>query len=295
MANRYLILSDIHANIYALQSVLDDAGPVDGCWCLGDVVGYGPHPGECLRLLRDEIQPTIWILGNHDAALVGDFPLQGWLPDAQVALEINRQLLAQAENRDIAAWATTFFTERCLRLPCGVVVAGQTYALVHGTLGQALHGYLNFLAQTNQVGEWTGESEFKRLWQLYHVYYPEPPYPPRRLLLGQTHRPTFLRAHEAEPAAGQPYSGAFTQVPIAFNAPPCELGPLPVIINPGSVGQPRDHDNRAAYAILDVAADTIEFRRVAYDYQRTQRDMRDLPSRVKRFPAELIERLAIGT
>lgn len=302
MANRLLIISDIHANVYALQSVIDDAGPVDGCWCLGDVVGYGPHPAECLRLLRDEVQPSVWILGNHDAAWVGSISTQGWTLDAQVALEINRQLLALAENKAIAAWAKDYFTERCLALPSGIVVAGKPYIVVHGRLDNALEGYLAWLEQTQQVSEDLGTRAFKHLWQLYHIYYADyddmsPPLPPpaRRLLLGHTHLPTFLRAHAAEPAAGQPYSGAFRQLPIPFNGGPCELGPLPVIINPGSVGQPRDRDNRAAYAILDVAADTIEFRRVAYDYQRTQRDMLKLPSSVKRFPPELMDRLAAGT
>jgi hypothetical protein len=49
---RVLVLSDIHANITALEAVIDDAGPIDTAWCLGDLVGYGPDPNECIELIR---------------------------------------------------------------------------------------------------------------------------------------------------------------------------------------------------------------------------------------------------
>ena len=64
---RILVISDIHANLNALQTVLADAGEIDAAWCLGDLVGYGPDPNECIEIVKN--LPNIHcMLGNHDAA-----------------------------------------------------------------------------------------------------------------------------------------------------------------------------------------------------------------------------------
>jgi diadenosine tetraphosphatase ApaH/serine/threonine PP2A family protein phosphatase len=92
---RCLVLSDIHSNLEALQAVLDDAGPVDSTWCLGDVVGYGPDPNRCVELLRS--RPHLCVAGNHDWATLGKLDLEEFNPDARKANEWNRGQLT-ADN-----------------------------------------------------------------------------------------------------------------------------------------------------------------------------------------------------
>jgi predicted phosphodiesterase len=67
---KILIISDIHANLNALNAVIDDAGDIDSVWCLGDIVGYGPDPNECIKRIA-EIPNLTCIMGNHDAAVIG--------------------------------------------------------------------------------------------------------------------------------------------------------------------------------------------------------------------------------
>ena len=64
-----LIISDIHANLTALDAVLSDAGEVDAVWCLGDLVGYGPDPNECVERIR-QLPNLVCLIGNHDAAVI---------------------------------------------------------------------------------------------------------------------------------------------------------------------------------------------------------------------------------
>ena len=81
---RILIISDIHANLPALQRVLEDAGEVDEVWSLGNIVGYGPNPRECVEIVRT-IAPTISIIGNHDWAAIGRLSLEDFNPVARFA------------------------------------------------------------------------------------------------------------------------------------------------------------------------------------------------------------------
>ncbi len=88
---RVLVISDIHSNLEAFQAVLEDAGPVEKIWCLGDVVGYGPDPNACVDLLR--AQPHCCVAGNHDWATLGRLDLQDFNPDAREANLWNRSQL----------------------------------------------------------------------------------------------------------------------------------------------------------------------------------------------------------
>lgn len=83
---RILVISDIHANLTALNAVLDAATGVDAIWCLGDVVGYGPDPNECIARLS-KLPNLVCLQGNHDAAAVGDLPLEGFNFDARTSIE----------------------------------------------------------------------------------------------------------------------------------------------------------------------------------------------------------------
>ena len=87
-----LVLTDIHANLEALDAVLADAGEWEEMWFLGDAVGYGPDPAACVERLL-ELQPTHWLAGNHDWAALGRLDTSGFNPDARRAAEwTGRQL-----------------------------------------------------------------------------------------------------------------------------------------------------------------------------------------------------------
>ncbi|MBX5489961.1 MAG: metallophosphoesterase family protein [Chloroflexi bacterium] len=116
---RVAVLSDIHSNLAALEAVLADAGAVDAVWCLGDVVGYGPDPNECIERLRE--LHAVCIVGNHDLAAVGRAPLVDFHAEAAAAARWTRRQLTP-ENRE---WLMT--------RPERVVLADQHATLVHGS------------------------------------------------------------------------------------------------------------------------------------------------------------------
>ncbi len=90
---RCLLLSDIHSNLVAFEAVLADAGSFDQIWCLGDVIGYGPQPNECIERLRS--LPHVCVAGNHDWAAIGELDVSDFNPDASRAcLWTRRQLTA---------------------------------------------------------------------------------------------------------------------------------------------------------------------------------------------------------
>lgn len=92
---RILILSDIHANHSALEAVLSAAGPVDAVWCLGDLVGYGPDPNECIERIR-ELPNRVCLLGNHDAAVLGSIDLMAFNRDARLSIQWARAKISAA-------------------------------------------------------------------------------------------------------------------------------------------------------------------------------------------------------
>jgi predicted phosphodiesterase len=73
-----LVISDIHANLTALEAVLADAGEVDAVWCLGDLVGYGPDPNACVERIRS-LPNLICLMGNHDAAVLDQLDLNAFI------------------------------------------------------------------------------------------------------------------------------------------------------------------------------------------------------------------------
>jgi predicted phosphodiesterase len=237
---RCLLLSDIHSNLEAFQAVLDDAGQVDQVWCLGDVVGYGPDPNACVKLLRS-LSPTC-IAGNHDWATLGKLDLQDFNPDARDANLWNRQQLTPDNLAYVEA------------LP-QVAVEGQ-FTLAHGSPRHPIWEYIIYTS--------TARANFE------HFHTPH-------CLVGHTHTPTIFRlTPETE------VSGSICEQIALDDGRPVKLGPERLIINPGSVGQPRDGDSRASYVILNMEDMTIEHRRVPYPIEETQAKMmsHDLPLRL---------------
>ena len=89
---KILVMSDIHANINALESVIEDAGKVDRVWCLGDLVGYGPDPNECIKKIRS-LKNCICLMGNHDSAVLGNMDMEAFNRDARLSVEWNQKII----------------------------------------------------------------------------------------------------------------------------------------------------------------------------------------------------------
>lgn len=241
---RILIISDIHANLTALEAVLADAGEVDEVWCLGDLVGYGPDPNECIERVR-ALPNLTCLMGNHDLAAVGNMPLAAFNTEARRSL----------------AWQQETLTPENLAFLCALPTELQTrgeISLVHGSPRDPVWEYvLNTLVARISLQffgtPWcfTGHSHFQVVFQ----YNPE----------------------KDDMTIETPKSGG--RYPLTGRA----------MLNPGSIGQPRDRNPLAAYALYYPEEKIWEPRRVAYDVKSVQKRILDAG-----LPARHAERLAGG-
>lgn len=233
------IISDVHGNLEALTAVLDRIGHARTIYCAGDIVGYGPNPNECCRLLREhDVQ---CVRGNHD----------------HVCATLEEGEPAGKEARKSFQWTHEQLTEENIEwlrsLPLQLDVDGMS--MVHGAPGsrrENLHAYV--------LDYYYSDERYEAL--LEQV-------PGKRLVLGHTH---ITLSH----------------------------GVNSRILNPGSVGQPRDGDWRASYATIEdirygfrfvpslkasfsMTPDVVHFHRAEYDIEETARKIEeetDLPSRL---------------
>lgn len=254
---RVLILSDIHANLEALNAVVEAAPHCDQVWNLGDVVGYGANPNEVIEIASS--LGSVVVRGNHDKACSGVDRLDSFNPIAARA----------------AAWTHSVLTlehlEWLRQLPLGPIVTGNPQAsCAHGspldedqylvTLQDAAPSLvhaptrINFFGHTHIQGAFATNGE-----DLFHIV---PEYGGRG-----------AEEYELPLREGARY-----------------------LINPGSVGQPRDRDWRAAFAIFEteqvddsLTAQRVTFYRVPYDVERAQQKIRDA-----NLPDRLASRLAEG-
>lgn len=240
---RVLIISDIHANLAAFQAVLDDAaGQWDIIWCLGDLVGYGPDPNECVALLREH--EHISLCGNHDWAVLDKLDIQNFNREAQTAIRWTQQAIS-SDTHDYLDGLEPSLVE-------------PPFTLAHASPRQPVWEYI--------LDPYTAATNFD---------YFDTPY----CLVGHTHVPVIFEEGEDEQVAfRKPDYG--TQL---------KLNAHRLIINPGSVGQPRDSDPRAAYALLNTDEATWQHRRVVYPVAVTQDKMRQYG-----IPTRLIKRLEFG-
>ena len=242
---RYLIISDIHGNLAAFEAVLQHATGYDKIWCLGDMVGYGPDPRECIERLRP--LNHVCVAGNHDWAVLGKLDLEDFNPDARYACMWSREQLRPEDLTYLEA------------LPQSVVEDGFT--LVHGSPRQPIWEYILYPSIARPNFTYFGT---------------------QCCLVGHTHTPIIFRLRQSETietcdALPVPYNGSML---IAEDR---------LIINPGSVGQPRDGDARASYLILDTEQRLLEFHRIPYPIEETQARMKE-----RQFPPRLIARLGYG-
>jgi predicted phosphodiesterase len=240
---RVLIISDVHANLIAFETVLADAnGEWDVIWCLGDLIGYGPNPNECVALLREH--EHVSLSGNHDWAVLGRLDIYSFNPDARAAINWTREVLEEEARNYLTGLPT--------------MVVREPFTLAHASPRHPVWEYI--------MEEDTATANFAHFTTPY-------------CLVGHTHIPVIFK--ETKEAISQSQAPDYErQVSLNKNR---------LIINPGSVGQPRDSDPRAAYALLDTESMTWEHRRVEYPIVETQERMRQ-----RGLPYRLILRLEYG-
>lgn len=221
---RVLVISDIHANLTALEAVLEDAGAVDATWCLGDLVGYGPDPNECIQRIA-RLPNLTCLLGNHDSAALGKIDLNAFNYEARVSSRWMQKTIS-SENMSFLQ-----------SLPEKVVVEGVT--LAHGS-------------PHNPVWEY--------LLDVYSAQYNFDHFDTQVCMVGHTHVPLAYLTQNG-------YIGVETK--IFDNGDQLEVHGR-AILNPGSVGQPRDQDPRASYAIYHPETRSFQNRRVVYDVVSVQ-------------------------
>ena len=240
---RVAVISDIHGNSHALDAALRaiDAESPDAVWCLGDTVGYGARPNECVAGVRG--RADVSLVGNHDLAVLGRLDLGDFTPDAAAAARWSAGVLAE----DARAWLDS------LR-PAADVEGAQ---LFHASARDPVWEYvLSDDAAAASLAVTTAQV----------------------VLVGHSHIPLAL--HEA---SGSVLGG------VARGGTEVELGERRWLLNPGSVGQPRDGDPRAAWLLLDLDAGRASFRRVEYPIERSQAEIRGAG-----LPPALAARLSSG-
>lgn len=226
---RTLIISDIHANLTALETILAHAGKIDSVWCLGDLVGYGPDPNECIKKVS-ELPNLTCVIGNHDAAVIDQIDPISFNYEARTAINWTKNCLSK-ENRG--------FLEN---LPRKAEIGDVT--LVHGSPRQPVWEYLlDITTATRSFNYFTTPFCF----------------------IGHTHLPMQYQLEDGKKIAWHHVPKPNTHRSLTPRA----------IMNPGSVGQPRDRDSRAAYAIYIPQEHTWENYRVTYDLSSVQKRMRE--------------------
>ncbi len=253
------VISDIHANLAALEAVLADieTQQVDDVYCLGDIIGYGPDPRRCIELARGAC--AVNLLGNHEEAVL--FGAIGFNPKAKVAIDWTREQLSlpdepQEANRELWNFIGSLAKQR----------QDGSFLFVHGS-------------PRDPTREYIFRQDVKDHAKMEAIFAAPAGVQWKVCFAGHTHHP-----------------GVFRQTsPFDFLTPKdldyryeYASSPSRILVNVGSVGQPRDGDNRASYVIVDD--DAITFRRLEYDVDRTLGRFREHPM----LPDYLAKRLREG-
>jgi predicted phosphodiesterase len=244
---RYLILSDMHANWEAFETVLEAARPddFDVVLVLGDLVGYGAAPDQVVEAVRALSGTTFWVRGNHDKVVAGIDPGD----------QFNEAALAAAR------WTAGELAEENLRfveeLPEGPTEVGDGVAICHGSpLDEDAYVFSDLDA-----------------FEIFHRH--QQPL----TFFGHTHVPSVF----ALTAEGIVVRAVHGDAELTL-----ESG-VRYLLNPGSIGQPRDRDPRAAYMTYDSERRTASWFRCDYPIERAQARIRSAG-----LPSVLAERLALG-
>ena len=249
---RYAVLSDVHSNLEALTAVLEALASerIDRVLCLGDVVGYGADPVPCLaRLAASE---AVIVAGNHDYAAVGKLDVSVFNDAARAAVLWTRDRLSIAD------------LDMLRRFPLTATV--EPFTLAHGTLRHPQR--FEYLVEIGQAVDTLVTCRTLMC------------------LVGHTHLPCFLEYDRSQRRMLRILTASGDLTDVGFEQDPERLRYL---VNPGSVGQPRDGDPRASYAVIDTDTRRVSVRRVAYDVEAAQRKIRQAG-----LPEFLADRLAVG-
>ena len=245
---RYLVLTDIHANLEALETCLSDARThgYDDTLILGDIVGYGGDPNAVVDRVR-ELNPKAIVRGNHDKVACGLEPPEGFNVVARSAALWTLEVLTADHREWIAA------------LPRGPLVVDDLIEICHGSPFDE-DAYI-----------------FDELDALRALKVSKRPL----CLFGHTHSPVvFAQSADAVDSIGPPPA---REAQVTLHKA------LKYLVNPGAVGQPRDGDPRAAYAIVDTDSRQVELFRLAYPIEAAQAKVMQAG-----LPEILAARLAIG-
>ena len=244
---RIAAITDIHANLPALEAVLDaiDAAETEETWCLGDLLGYGVEPDACVDLVQERCD--LCLVGNHDLAVLGGLDVSSFSEAAAEAVEWTR--------RNVAERTLEFLRELA---PSG---EREDLALFHASPRDPVWEYVLSIEQADACMDVQ---------------------PQRVALIGHSHVSLFFTRPDHREAGdtrgAQTGDGALL-----------DLGRGVWLINPGSVGQPRDGDPRAAWLELDTEAETARFHRVQYEIERAA-----APIAAAGLPSRLADRLYTG-
>jgi diadenosine tetraphosphatase ApaH/serine/threonine PP2A family protein phosphatase len=221
------VVSDVHSNLHALEAVLAalERDSPAAIWCLGDVVGYGPRPDECCRIVEE--RTSLCLAGNHDLGVRGDVPLDEFSPAAVAAALWTRGVLGDRSRA---------FLERLVP-----TATRDGVELYHASPRDPLWEYVITDETAGAALEATAAPV---------------------VLVGHSHVPLAVTGDGDRVTGGHVLAG--TDV---------ELAGRRWLLNPGSVGQPRDGDPRASYLLLDLAAERASFRRVDYPIAETQAEI----------------------
>jgi predicted phosphodiesterase len=224
---RILVISDIHANLTALEAVLKEAGEFDAAWCLGDLVGYGPDPNEVIDLVC-QLPGLVCLIGNHDAAALSQIDTNSFNPEARTALQWTQKQLSQTSVAFLKS------------LPERKII--DLVTLSHGSPRFPVWEYL--------LDSRTATLNFEFF---------DTPF----CFVGHTHLPVIYNMDGSSAMANLAIPEPNTTFQLSWRT----------ITNPGSVGQPRDRDPRASFAIYDPDTYAWTYRRIPYDILGVQERM----------------------
>jgi predicted phosphodiesterase len=227
---KYAVISDLHSNLEALESALQEIGSrkIDHIICLGDVVGYGANPKECLSLIADVANEVV--MGNHDQAIEDTGIRANLNPLAREAIEWTAGVLTNQEKKMIRNFKSIVVDKKNdVTWTHGEVFEPRAYTYIFHSSDAAP----SFLSLETKV-----------------------------CFFGHTHIPALFSENSDEDR----------YLPEGLYS--LKKG-LRYMINPGSVGQPRDHDPKLSFAIFDSNALTIEVIRLQYDNKKTAQKIRE--------------------